>query len=122
MQAHLTSFWGLKLPVSIVVDQLCAGLDVSLGHKDEPGGVGVQRDNLGHAVGGPAAVVDQSPVPTALRCRVNAELYEIKIILRRKLRDVAAKLQILYNKLQQSVLAAAPPSYRTFQPAEPAQS
>ena len=73
MQAHLTSFWGLKLPVSIVVDQLCAGLDVPLGHEDEPGGDGVQRDHLGHAVGVPAAVVHQSPVPPTLPGRVNTE-------------------------------------------------
>ena len=64
---------GYFTPVSIVVDQLCARLDVLLGHEDEPRGVGVQRDHLGHAVGVPAAVVHQPPIPPALLGRVNAE-------------------------------------------------
>ena len=65
-------FKALFSSVSVIIEELGSGLDMVLGHEDEPWDV-INHDHLGHAVGRDSGVVDQPAVPSGLSCCINAE-------------------------------------------------
>ena len=66
------SFEALFGPVTVVVEKLLAGLDVSPRHEDEPG-LFPEHDDLGLKVGGKPGVVDETSKAPGFRCGVDTE-------------------------------------------------
>ena len=66
-------FKALFSSVSVIIEELGSGLDMVLGHEDEPWDV-INHDHLGHAVGRNSRVVDQPAVPSRLNSRINTEI------------------------------------------------